>query len=68
MYIYENHMGGLYATENEMPYESRYCDFCGDSDTLLGKAETRKELFWLIARTYYAKEYKREFLNECFPR
>ena len=31
-YIYESHMGGLYCSDEELDYESLYCDSCGDSD------------------------------------
>ena len=34
MYIYEDHMGGLYATDEVLSYEETYCETCGDSDTL----------------------------------
>ena len=34
MYIYQSHMGGLYATDEFL--EDTYCEQCGDSDFCLG--------------------------------
>lgn len=31
MYIYEDHMGGLYATDEVLSYEKTYCETCGDA-------------------------------------
>ena len=44
MYIYENHMGGLFASDRELSYEECYCETCGDSDWLIGEADTREEV------------------------
>ena len=43
MYIYEGHLGGLYTSEEPLEYEDLYCEECGDSDTLIGYAETKEE-------------------------
>lgn len=43
MYIYESHMGGLFVSDEVLSYEQTYCETCGDSDFLLGYAETREE-------------------------
>ena len=43
MYIYEGHMGGLYTSDEPLDYEDLYCDQCGDSDWLIGYAETKEE-------------------------
>lgn len=48
MYIYENHMGGIYTTEYEQDYESLYCEQCGDSDRLIGQADTRQKAWELL--------------------
>ena len=48
MYIYENHMGGLYTSEEPLDYEDLYCEQCGDSDSLIGFAKTRKEAWRLL--------------------
>lgn len=48
MYIYENHMGGLYATDEVLSYEETYCETCGDSDTLIGSADSADEAWALL--------------------
>ena len=48
MYIYESHMGGLFVSDDELDYEQTYCETCGDSDFLLGYAETREEAWNLL--------------------
>ena len=48
MYIYENHMGGLYIAEEELDWEMLYCEQCGDSDSLIGYAETREDAWDLL--------------------
>lgn len=32
MYIYENHMGGLYSANKKLSTEELHCDGCGDFD------------------------------------
>lgn len=48
MYIYQSHMGGLYTSDDELDYEYTYCEICGDSDCLIGYAETREEAWDLL--------------------
>lgn len=48
MYIYEGHMGDLYVTNEALDYEDLYCEQCGDSDWLIGYAETRDEAWNLL--------------------
>ena len=48
MYIYESHMGGLFVSDDELDYEQTYCEICGDSDWLIGYAETREEAWNLL--------------------
>ena len=48
MYIYESHMGGLYVYDDELDFEDLYCEECGDSDFLLGYAETREDAWNLL--------------------
>lgn len=43
MYIYEGCMGGLFVSDEILSYEGTYCETCGDSDWLVGYAETRDE-------------------------
>ena len=37
MYIYENHLGGIYWSNSQLDYDDLYCDECGDSDSLIGE-------------------------------
>ena len=48
MYIYESHMGGLYTSEWVLDYEDTYCEECGDSDLLIGHANTKEEAWNLL--------------------
>lgn len=49
MYLYESHLGGYYASEDEIPYEDLYCETCGDSDQYLYSG-TEEEI---ISQFYY---------------
>ena len=71
MYIYENHMGGLYTSEIELDWEMLYCEECGDSDSLIGYAETREEAWDLLKDDTningsggWDYEYVQQFLDE----
>lgn len=36
LYIYDDHLGnGYYVTDEELDYDSLYCEQCGDSDNLV---------------------------------
>lgn len=48
MYIYEGHMGDLYATDSELDIDELYCEACGDYDWLIGYAATREEAWELL--------------------
>lgn len=48
MYIYEGHMGGLFVSDEILSYEETYCETCGDSDWLVGYADTRDEAWELL--------------------
>ena len=52
MYIYENHMGGFYSSEEILDYDELYCETCGDSDTLLGWFDTKNELREVLYNYY----------------
>ena len=49
-YIYESHMGGLYISDEPLEYDDLYCEECGDSDRLIGYAETRSEALGLLMK------------------
>ena len=48
MYIYASHLGSLYVSQYEIDYEYLYCETCGDSDFLIGFADTREEAWNLL--------------------
>lgn len=67
MYIYQNHLGGgLYTSDCWLDPEELYCEECGDSDWLLGEAETREEAYELLKDEDYDEGYIQEFLDEEF--
>ena len=70
MYIYQNHMGGLFTTDEPLSYEECYCETCGDSDWLIGEADTREEVLELLrdedGEIPYTDEYMEEFLKGHF--
>ena len=70
MYIYESHMGGLYTSDEPLDYEDLYCEECGDSDSLIGYAETREEVWNLLKDDTdiddsggWDYDYVQEFIN-----
>ena len=72
MYLYESHMGGIYASNYEIDYEDLYCEQCGDSDNYIGYANTKEEAIKLLIPMTdsdycsWSKEYVKEFVNENF--
>lgn len=70
MYIYESHLSGLYASEMYLDYDELYCEQCGDSDWLIGYADTKKEA-WDLLTNYtdiddsggYSYDYIQTFIN-----
>lgn len=73
MYIYEGHMRNLYTSDCELDYEDLYCEQCGDSDWLIGQADTRGEA-WLLLKDDtdingsggWGYNYVQEFLDGNF--
>lgn len=70
MYIYESHMGSLFVSDDILDYEQTYCETCGDSDFLLGYAETKEEAWNLLKDNTdinssgdWNYEYVQEFLK-----
>ena len=70
MYIYESHLGGLYVSDDWLDNDFTYCEKCGDSDWLVGTAETREEAWDLLKDQTdidgsggYNYEYVQEFIN-----
>lgn len=47
-YLYEDHLGGIYTTDEKLDTESLYCEQCGDSDWLISSFETIEDFWNLI--------------------
>lgn len=66
-------MGSLYTSDEKLGYEDTYCETCGDSDWLIGYANTREEAWNLLKSDTdidgsggWNYEYIQAFLNENF--
>jgi hypothetical protein len=64
-------MGSLYVSSYFLDFDDLYCDECGDSDTLIGYAETIKEAWDLLRDSIdtngsggWDYNYVKEFINE----
>lgn len=44
-YVYESHMGGLYTSNEEIPFEDLFCEECGDSDGFVTNFDKEAEDF-----------------------
>lgn len=53
-YIYESHLGGLYLSDKEIPYEDLYCETCNDDDSLIFEMENKHDTEYLLS--YLFKE------------
>ena len=73
MYIYENHMGGVYSSNELLDEEFLYCETGGDYDWLIGEADTREEAWELLKNDTsingsggWDYDYIQEFLKKYF--
>ena len=68
MYIYEGHMGSLFVSDEVLDYEQLYCETCGDSDTLIGYADNRKDAERLLKsyKDIFDESYIKKFIDEYF--
>lgn len=48
MYIYEGHLGGLYASNHILGYDDLYCEQCHSYDWFIGRATTKAEAWDLL--------------------
>ena len=67
MEVYENHLGGVFFSEEILEYEDLYCETCGDSDWPLGHADTWEEVLELLSDEngpVYTEEYLAELKKE----
>lgn len=55
-YIYDSHLGGLYISDKEIPFDDLYCETCGDYDELIFTMKDRfdtQELLNYMFTEYY---------------
>lgn len=65
MYLYESHLGGVFATTESIDWGYLYCDSCGDSDQFIGYFETEEELKELLnGLKHYSKKYINEIVKQ----
>ena len=71
MYIYQGHMGSLYASLYDLDFDDLYCEQCGDSDWLIGYATTREEAWDLLKNDTdidgsggWDYDYVQDFINK----
>ena len=53
VYVYESHLGGLYTSDDYIPYDELYCEQCGDSDYEIGSFDTFEEFLRYYADNIY---------------
>lgn len=63
-YLYESHLGGFYFTDEELSWEDRYCEQCGDSDWLVACIDNARDFTEAITYIYdvCGEEYAEEFV------
>lgn len=67
MFVYQDHKGPLYASEEMLDEESLFCEACFDSDILLGEANTREEAVKLLENKRIKDEEINKFVDKYFP-
>lgn len=53
VYVYESHLGGLYTSDDYIPYDELYCEQCGDNDYEIGSFDTFEEFLRYYADNIY---------------
>ena len=73
MYIYESHLDGLYVSNDKLDSDELYCEESGDSDWLIGEANTQAEVWELLKELVnlnyndgYNLEYVKNFIQSNF--
>ena len=57
VYVYESHLGGLYTSDDCIPYDELYCEQCGDSDYEIGSFDTFEEFLRYYADNIYVNPW-----------
>lgn len=66
LYLYENHLGGLYTSDEKYDFDYLYCETCGDSDTYLGEFKTIKEFWDLVKDECFDIHYLFAYMVKVF--
>ena len=53
VYVYESHLGGLYTSDDYIPFDELYCEKCGDSDYEIGEFDTFEDFLKSYADNIY---------------
>lgn len=53
VYVYESHLGGLYTSDDSIPFDDLYCEQCGDSDWEIGAFDTFEDFLKYYADNIY---------------
>lgn len=56
VYVYESHLGGLYTSDNSIPFDELYCEQCGDSDWEIGAFDTFEDFLKSYANNIYVND------------
>lgn len=67
LYIYLSHIGALFTSEEELDFDDRYCELCGDYDWFIGCANTKEEARNLLINNdviLLDTKYIEEFINK----
>lgn len=67
VWVYESHLGGLFATSNQLTVDECYCEQCGDYDWEVGCFESMADFIAVyadnIAVSRYDGGYDIDFIN-----
>ena len=58
IWVYEGHLGSLYATCHQQDFDDLYCDECGDYDWEVGGFETPEEFLSSYAKEIYNVDFR----------
>lgn len=71
MYIYYDHRGGLFASDEKLTEEELYCEDCNDVDIYLGYAKTKEDAMQVLKNGFFTlpgdsdkDAYIKEFLKK----
>lgn len=53
VYVYESRLGGLYTSDDYIPFDDLYCEQCGDSDYEIGEFSTFEDFLKSYADNIY---------------